>query len=158
MIFCRNIIIALVAMVFLCGCLGRPHVARGLQNGMLLPCPQTPNCATTSGKQDVLSEKPLTYYGFTREEAREAIIYVINELGNATIKEQGNNYFWVECRSRLLRFSDDLEIYLPEKQKVVHIRSASRIGYYDFGANQKRIDDIRKLFRKKIKANVQPSS
>ncbi len=71
---------------------------------------------------------------------------IINGLERATIKEESSNYFWVECRSRLLGFVDDLEIYLPNEEKEIHFRSASRLGYSDLGVNKKRVEHIRKLF------------
>ena len=33
-------------------------------------------------------------------------------------------------------------------EMVIHIRSASRVGYSDFGANRKRIEWIRSKFNK----------
>ncbi len=59
------------------------------------------------------------------------------------------NYIRAEFTSALFRFVDDVEFYFPEEQAsetVIHIRSASRVGYYDFGANRKRIERIRDKF------------
>lgn len=44
--------------------------------------------------------------------------------------------------------SDDLEIRLDLSEKVVHIRSASRVGYSDAGANRKRSEVLRKRFNR----------
>jgi uncharacterized protein (DUF1499 family) len=38
-----------------------------------------------------------------------------------------------------------VEFYFP-KEKVIHVRSASRLGYFDLGVNRKRVEQIRKLF------------
>jgi len=40
------------------------------------------------------------------------------------------------------RFVDDVEFYLDETARVVHFRSASRMGYYDFGMNRRRMKEI----------------
>lgn len=48
--------------------------------------------------------------------------------------------------SFLFRFRDDLECYFDAEEKSIHLRSASRLGYYDFGVNRRRVDDIRKRF------------
>jgi len=43
-----------------------------------------------------------------------------------------------------MRFVDDVEFYFDEKEKMVHIRSASRLGKGDMGVNRKRMELIRK--------------
>ena len=47
--------------------------------------------------------------------------------------------------SRLFRFVDDVEFYFPD-EPVLHVRSASRVGYSDLGADRRRIEDIRNRF------------
>ncbi len=67
-----------------------------------------------------------------------------------TTKVVQENYIRVEFTSLIFRFVDDVEFYFPtaENEKmIIHIRSASRIGYSDFGANRKRIEQIRKKLR-----------
>jgi uncharacterized protein (DUF1499 family) len=51
----------------------------------------------------------------------------------------------VEFRSRFFRFIDDVEFLFVRQTQVVHVRSASRLGYSDFGVNRKRIEKIRLL-------------
>ncbi len=101
------------------------------------------------------SVKPLVYQT-NRNDARMVMRQILVELGNTTIKEESDDYLWVECRSKLLGFVDDLEVYLPEGEKVIHIRSASRLGYYDFGANKKRVVDIYERIVKKEGFSLQP--
>jgi uncharacterized protein (DUF1499 family) len=40
-------------------------------------------------------------------------------------------------------FVDDVEFLLDEKARVIHVRSASRLGRKDFGVNRERIEAIR---------------
>jgi uncharacterized protein (DUF1499 family) len=47
-----------------------------------------------------------------------------------------------------MRYVDDVEFYLDEKSKLIHVRSASRIGKGDMGVNRKRIEAIRKELEK----------
>ncbi len=54
-------------------------------------------------------------------------------------------YIHAEFTSALFRFVDDVEFLFAEPEKVIHVRSASRAGYYDFGANRTRIGRIRHL-------------
>ena len=57
-----------------------------------------------------------------------------------------DNYLHAEATSQLLRFVDDLEIRVDEAERLIHIRSASRVGHSDLGVNRQRVESIRKLF------------
>ncbi len=35
------------------------------------------------------------------------------------------------------------QFYVPPNAKIIHVRSASRLGYSDLGVNRKRIEAIR---------------
>jgi uncharacterized protein (DUF1499 family) len=41
---------------------------------------------------------------------------------------------------------DDAEFLLDETDSVIHMRSGSRFGRKDFGANRSRLEKIRSLF------------
>ena len=47
--------------------------------------------------------------------------------------------------SRLMRFRDDVEFLLDREARVFHVRSASRVGYSDLGANAARVERLRAL-------------
>ena len=61
----------------------------------------------------------------------------------ATLAEAREDYLRAHCRSRL-GFIDDLECWLFEDEGVIHVRSASRVGYYDFGVNRRRVEALRR--------------
>jgi uncharacterized protein (DUF1499 family) len=48
----------------------------------------------------------------------------------------------------MMGFVDDVEFFFPDSA-VIHMRSASRVGYSDFGVNRKRLEKIRQLFQKR---------
>ena len=43
----------------------------------------------------------------------------------------------------MLRFVDDVEFNLRPEAGIIAVRSASRVGYYDFGANRSRVEKLR---------------
>jgi len=49
----------------------------------------------------------------------------------------------------LFGFVDDLEIRIDAEVSVIHLRSASRVGKSDLGANRKRVEMIKKSYREK---------
>jgi len=117
----------------------------GLLNGKLRPCPGTPNCVVSenSGKDSYI--EPLTFSGepgAAWEHAKEAL----TGLGGRIEKDTGD-YLWATFRSRIWRFVDDTELRLDAAGKVIHVRSASRVGKGDLGVNRKRIERLRNLFK-----------
>ncbi|MND03139.1 hypothetical protein D3C83_228210 [compost metagenome] len=60
------------------------------------------------------------------------------------IREEGS-YLYAEFTSRLMGFVDDVELLLDEKARLVHVRSASRLGRRDFGVNRARVEALRAL-------------
>ena len=73
---------------------------------------------------------------------------VLGGMVRTTLVQETPNYFHVEFRT-LLGFVDDAEFYLDAERKVIHVRSASRVGYWDLGLNRKRMESIRAEFGRK---------
>ena len=82
--------------------------------------------------------EPVIFKG-TKEEAMAKVILAIQEIKNHRIVTTKSDYIKVEVTSSLFGFVDDLEVYLDEKTKLIHCKSASRVGYSDFGVNKKRV-------------------
>ena len=80
------------------------------------------------------------------EQVKSRLRRTIRAAGNATFVEETETYWHVEFRSRIFRFVDDVELLFDRENRVIHMRSASRVGYSDFGVNRKRIEKIRELF------------
>ena len=133
-------------LIFCMGCKA-PEI--GLTPAGLHPCPDSPNCVTsqpTTGKQAV---RPLTY-STDKATAYAKIKLIVSNQENATIVTETTDYLHVEFRSKFMGFVDDMEFWFPEDQPVIHIRSAARLGYSDFGVNRKRVQHIRTLFEKQL--------
>lgn len=109
--------------------------APGLVDGTLAPCPDSPNCVSsetgTVGDKKV-ADLPL--------EAWDALPATVEAMGGR-ITTQGDDYIAAEFSSATFGFVDDLE--LRKSDDAVHVRSASRVGYSDAGANAKRVAELR---------------
>ncbi len=144
-----QIAVGLVTLIFLTGCVGAvPDL--GINNGELAPCPKTPNCVNSQAVGEKQYIQPLRYTG-TQEDARVRLLQILGSQRRAKILTAQENYIRAEFTSALFRFVDDVEFYFPKEKSgktVIHIRSASRIGYSDLGANRKRIERIRSEFIK----------
>ena len=69
---------------------------------------------------------------------------VLKAWPGATIVEDRPDYIAVEFETRWLRFVDDAEFLLDPAQRVIDVRSQSRLGSNDFGVNRKRIEALRR--------------
>ena len=72
---------------------------------------------------------------------------IVTAWPGARVVEEGADYLHVECRSRVFRFVDDLELAREETAGTIHVRSAARIGYADFGVNRRRVERLRRQLR-----------
>ena len=108
----------------------------------LQPCPSSPNCVC-SDATDSHGIEPLAIAGDPQLMWRRLQDYLAQQRG-FTIKQADDHYLRVEAKTRLLRFVDDLEFELRTGDGVIAVRSASRVGYSDLGANRRRIEKIRK--------------
>ncbi|GMR20411.1 MAG: hypothetical protein BMS9Abin36_1006 [Gammaproteobacteria bacterium] len=112
---------------------------------MLARCPRSPNCVSSIDHGNRHGVRPLVYTD-SRQHARVHLQRVLSQMrGAALIKEQDNvlHYTFI---TPWFRFTDDVLFYFMPDKKVIHMRSASRLGYYDFGVNRRRIERIRKVF------------
>ena len=76
----------------------------------------------------------------------ERLIDVIQGMKRGRIITMEDHYIRAEFTSAFFRFVDDVEFYFDTEAKIIHMRSASRIGYSDFGVNRERLEKLRSLF------------
>ncbi|MBA4368803.1 MAG: DUF1499 domain-containing protein [Desulfobacterium sp.] len=125
-------------------CAGQRPVNLGVQSGRLSDCPSKPNCVNSQAMDDDHAIAPFQYKG-KKKAAFNRLKKVVESFERTTIIEEKENYLSVECKSAIMGFVDDVEFYFPE-ENVIHVRSASRLGYSDLGVNRKRVEQLRKLF------------
>jgi uncharacterized protein (DUF1499 family) len=114
----------------------------GVSNGKLAPCPNSPNCVSSQSTDTLHAIAPLTYNS-SPEKAIANLKQVIESLPRTTIISETEDYLYVEFKSALMGFVDDVEFSLDRNANVIHVRSASRLGQSDLGVNRKRIETIR---------------
>jgi hypothetical protein len=56
------------------------------------------------------------------------------------------HYVHAKFTSRFFRFVDDVEFCIDDDLRIIHVRSSSRVGYFDFGVNRRRVERIRAKF------------
>ena len=138
------VVFAMAGLFFSCS--ARRPGSLGITGGRLSPCPATPNCVSTQDKDPKHRIEPISYRG-SLEDATKTMREVIMGMKRAYIVKTSDTYIHAEFTSAIFRFVDDVEIYFDDNAKIIHIRSASRVGYGDFNVNRKRTERIRELYR-----------
>jgi len=134
------IIVTLLVMA----CASRSKQAPGLANGKLSPCPGTPNCVSSEDPAENSQIDPFTFEG-APEGAWSRLKQAILAEGGS-IEKDDDIYLWATFTSRLFHFVDDVEFRLDAANRLIHVRSASRVGYSDMGVNRKRVEALRKTY------------
>jgi uncharacterized protein (DUF1499 family) len=112
---------------------------------LLPPCPRSPNCVSSLAGAATSRVAPLRFEGGA-EEAAARLRAALARLPGARVVEDSGARLRVEVRTRWLRFVDDLELVAVPSEGVFHVRSASRVGWSDLGANRRRVERLRRLF------------
>jgi len=149
-VFYILIIIIILSVVFIAfSCISTKSSDLGIKDGRFKKCPSSPNCISTQSPKDDKEHymDPIKYTG-TKKEVMEKIIRVVKSMARTTIIKEEDNYLHVEYRTEKMKFVDDVEFYIDEENKLIHFRSASRIGYSDLGLNRKRMTEFKERYYK----------
>lgn len=109
------------------------------------PCPQSPNCVSSQAWDPGQRVAAIAFAG-DADEAIVRFVALLEAESGATVVERRGIYLHAEFRSRLFRFVDDFELLADEEQGVLQVRSASRRGWSDLGANRRRVERMRRAF------------
>ena len=137
-------LLALGGFLGLTACASGSADGPGLREGRLRPCPPKPNCVCSEMADEAHLVPPVAVAAEDWPRIRDLARQAVEEMGGR-VERVDENYLWATFRSRIFRFVDDLELRFDEADKVVHLRSAARLGYSDFGVNRKRVAALRKL-------------
>jgi uncharacterized protein (DUF1499 family) len=141
----RGLLLLLIITVMMVACPGSRPKNPGVTGGRLAPCPKSPNCVSSQSDDTGHYIAPILYDG-TLNEARENLIAVIRSMKRSRIVTVEDTYIHAEFTSAIFRFVDDVELYLDDTAKTIHMRSASRVGKSDLGVNRKRMENLRAHF------------
>ncbi len=139
----ERILLSIVMLnMLIIGCTGVRPVNLGIKDGKLAPCPSSPNCVSSQSTDREHAVEPLSFLE-TVAEAHAGVKKIILSMKRARIITETDSYIHAEFTSAVFRFVDDVEFQLDAGAKIIHVRSASRLGHSDHGVNRKRVEDIR---------------
>lgn len=122
-----------------------PPSQLGVHNGQLAPVPSSPN--GVSSQTAVMDKKVETLpFRGTLQDSKNKIVKVISGYSGAVILKNESSYIYGIFTTPTMKFKDDVEFYFDQQEKVIHFRSASRVGYSDMGMNLKRYEEIKNRY------------
>ena len=136
------------------GCTGKKPDTIGVTGNRLTPCPAKPNCVSSDATDEAHKIASFQLKGNVRSNW-PLVIESVKAGPRVKIVTSTETYLHAEYTSLLFRFVDDLELLMNSGTGVISVRSASRLGYSDLGANRKRVEGLRKVLQQKCLGIVQ---
>ena len=131
---------------------GKPPQKLGLADGRLAPPSRNPNSVSSQTalypdhpQKEYATIAPLTFTG-DGDAAMDRLADLLQKSERTVVVKQEPGYIYAQNTSVWLRFTDDMEFLLDKPNGVIQVRSSSRLGRKDFGANRARIELIRAKF------------
>jgi uncharacterized protein (DUF1499 family) len=137
----------IIAGGIMMGCSGKTPATLGVKDGRLAPCPSSPNCVSTRSEDPRHAIAPLSFSG-TAAEARGRLLAVLDGTKRCRVVTANDTYIHAEFTSALFRFVDDVEFQIDPDTRLIHFRSASRLGHSDLGVNRRRMEALRAAFER----------
>ena len=112
-----------------------------LSGNELAVCGSKPNCV--SSMQDSSDEhyiEPIELAAGAKEERVDSVVAVIESAGGKVTANDGR-IIQATFTSGIFKFVDDVQIRIDTDK--LQVRSSSRVGHSDLGANRKRIERLR---------------
>jgi len=137
------IAVIIVIVFFVMGMMSKKGQALGVKEGRLQACTSTDNCVIS----EVIDSQPATIepstFGEQKSEFIDRLKAAIKTM-NGEIVTSEPSYIAATFTSGIFGFVDDVEFRITDNQQL-HFRSSSRVGRKDFGANKKRIEQLKAL-------------
>lgn len=123
----------------------------GAADGRLASCPANKaNCVVSLHAEESRTEGPHHVAPFSYEgdpgDAMTRVLAVLMQAAHCRIVSNRSDYIHAEFTSSFFGFVDDVEFLLSAAERVIHVRSASRLGLSDFGVNRARVETLREAF------------
>ncbi|AMO69104.1 DUF1499 domain-containing protein [Zhongshania aliphaticivorans] len=106
------------------------------------PCPSAPHCVSSLATDS----KHIAAISVNSAQEWQRLQTTLLAMPRTEAVERQAQYLHAVSHSAIMRYKDDIELRYSPNENRVDVRSASRIGYYDFGVNRKRIEALREQF------------
>lgn len=146
-------------------------ISIGVKNGALADCPSSPNCLSSSasdadhmvqafvladadalGVAQPISDADKQALAEKRQAVVDAVKAQLLQIPGGAIKSDSRtdaqHYIHATVTSDVFEFVDDVELLLDWQAGEIQVRSASRTGWHDLGANESRVEALHVLLKR----------
>ena len=121
----------------------------GLSKGQLIECGKNPNCVSSQTTQSSMRIAPINASD-TPELTWLMLRDLVETIPQAILISENETYRHYQFTTPLMGFIDDVELLYDRKKQLIQVKSASRVGQSDFGANRKRVELLREGLNKAL--------
>ena len=121
----------------------------GLSKGQLIECGKNPNCVSSQTTQSSMRIAPINASD-TPELTWLMLRDLVETIPQAILISENETYRHYQFTTPLMGFIDDVELLFDRKKLLIQVKSASRVGQSDFGANRKRVELLREGLNKAL--------
>ena len=132
----RHLCIPLLTII-LAGCTSAPEQPGA--DTVLPPCGMLPNCVNSYSGTGGSAIAPLQ----ATTEQWQALKRWLAAQDNWTITEDSPDFLQAVVKTPLMQFRDDVQLVFNRQADDIQVRSSSRLGISDMGANRRRIESLR---------------
>jgi len=138
--FCMN---TKLMMLMISGCpAARPEDVAGIRSACLPGCSESPNCVSSEAHDRMHNIDVFHLKGDFSKNWIE-IQGIVASLPRSILVRADETYIHAIFKSRIFRFTDDLELLLNPLSGIISIRAAAKSGYWDLGVNRSRVEKLR---------------
>lgn len=144
----RALILPLASAGVLCACSAAPpkHFTEPHAPDRFTPCSSAPHCVSSQAKPGSSHHVPPFQYTGSTAHARDVLLQTLRASAGASVKRADGQFIHATFTSHLMGFVDDVTFIIHPQQNIIDVKSSSRIGYYDFGVNRRRVKRLRARF------------
>ncbi len=124
------------------------HLTNAHAIQVLTRCPNSSNCV--SSQTDRLDQEHFIAPFIIKGDATQAWIAlqtILKSQSRTRLTQIDDKSLQAETTSLIFHFVDDIQAILNVEANLIDIRSASRVGFGDFGVNRNRIEQLRILLQ-----------
>lgn len=129
---------------------GTPPTDLGVRDGRLKAPSNTPNSVSSQARlwaghprAEQAHIEPLALRDGDGPATLALLARLVQAAPGAVLVDSRPDYLYAQFSTPLMKYTDDVEFWWDSAQDVLQVRSASRLGRSDLGANRQRVEVLR---------------
>ena len=131
-----------IAVPYLSGEVAATGIVEKNGESVLGDCPTSPNC---QGSESSRPAQSVDRFALNQpaDDAIATLANIVETYPATKIITRDERYLHATFATKLMGYTDDVEFLVSDDKQSVQVRSASRLGKSDLGANKKRVTALR---------------